>query len=142
MSEALLFAALLVGAPALKDRLGEGDLFGDWVLEGLTVDGTTVPPGVQPPAYVFGPDGKYFHRADGGQLTVVSTYTLDRAARPMAVDWLPANPGPEARPLKGIIKVQEDRLLMCFAPTAKDPRPTAFASPKGSRDMLNVFKRG
>jgi uncharacterized protein (TIGR03067 family) len=142
MSESLLFAALVVGAPALKERPDEGNLLGDWVLETFTVSATTVPPGVQPPSYVFAPDGRYYHRSgETGELVLVATYTVDRTARPMAIDWHPEPGQPGARRVKGIFKVQGDKLLLCLAPTPAAPRPTAFESPKGSLDVLNVFKR-
>src|SRR5262245_16168935 len=141
MTESMLFAALAVAAPALKDQSKDRDLVGDWVMGSLTVGGETVPPRVDAPTAVFRADGKYYTRGADGHMTLVATYTLDRTIRPMAIDWYPADGQPGDPPKKGIFRVRDDTLTICLAPEPESPRPATLESPKGTHNLVNAFTR-
>ena len=84
MGGALLFAALAVGAPALKDK-GPAGLIGEWAPESGTVDGSAGPPQGPPTRWVFGADGTWEIRREGRRV-FGGTYTADPAADPPALN--------------------------------------------------------
>lgn len=135
MGGALLFAALAVGAPALKDKDPTG-LVGEWVLAGGTVDGKDSPPQGPPGRWVFRADGTWEIRVDGKR-QYGGTYTTDPAARPPALDL-----GVRGTDLVhlSIYRVAGDRLTVIQGwPGAA--RPAGFEAPKGARQTLMEFAR-
>ena len=69
-----------------------------------------------------------------------ATFKLDESKKPVAIDITPKGPDAKEHVL-GIIRIDGDRMTICFAKDAREARPTAFASPKDSKITLLEFQR-
>ena len=65
-----------------------------------------------------------------------ATYRLDSSKNPAAIDFVPKN-GPKSVP--GILKLQGDRLILCFA--IEGNRPTAFNPSSQNLTVVLYLKR-
>jgi uncharacterized protein (TIGR03067 family) len=139
MCGSLLFAALILGAPAPKgDPKTGSDLVGEWQVERITVAAEDEPPSADPKFHIFDSTGKYFHRmGTRGKQTEGGTYALDPKANPMSIDFELSTGGK----WKGICKIEGDTLTLCITPLSNAPRPTTFESKRDSIDLLYVMKR-
>ena len=75
----------------------------------------------------------------GGQVMVHAKVRLDERQTPIAIDYLNIGQGAKSVTL-GIMDLRGDVARFCMAP-AGGPRPTAFASEKGSGRILSEWKR-
>jgi uncharacterized protein (TIGR03067 family) len=74
------------------------------------------------------------------------TFAVDPAGDPKSIDFLPANDaeggGRDAsRPIRGIYKLENDTLWICFNPERGGERPTEFATKVGSRLRCVALRR-
>jgi uncharacterized protein (TIGR03067 family) len=139
MNATVLFAALAVGAPGLKDKPAPPPgLDGRWAIETRVIGG-------QPD-----PGDKSDHiRVAGGRWTILQpdgrtlewAMDLDGAAKPPAFAlYRTDDPGRLKPPeMAGIYQVDGDTVTMCYV--FDGPRPTEFASPAGSRVRLMTLRR-
>lgn len=141
MNTMLLGLALVVGAPALKDRPKKADqsLVGTWDLESVTLPGRA---GVASSVlrYTFTADGKWLIHRNGEELAGNRRYAMDSRADPPAVDLITnaaaANP---ARRL-GVFKIDGDTLTICAA-KARDDRPKSVDPAAQDGVTVYVLKR-
>ncbi len=71
---------------------------------------------------------------------VQGTFEVDTSKSPAYFDMIPTSGRYKDQRLKGIAKVEEDRLTICYAEPGK-PRPTDFESKPGSGHVLAVHKK-
>jgi len=137
MNATLLFAAIALGAPALKDPPKKGtDLIGEWILDSTIIGGKTE---------LVGHEIRWRFNADGtrtirhyGKLIVDATYDVDATAKPAALDLNPGAPGHCHYPC--IYKVSGNTLTINVGWATAD-RPIDFECVIGSQCSLYVFQR-
>jgi uncharacterized protein (TIGR03067 family) len=129
----LIAGSLVVGAPALKDKPPDRDLYGDW--DSLQVDGDTGAPAYR---YRFNKDGTWQVFRDGEEFK--GGFRIDPKKSPAEID-LNSPPDPRAPLILGIYQIEGDRLAISVAEPGK-PRPTKFRGPDtgGSLQHLNRVK--
>jgi len=134
----MLFAALAVGAPALKDPpKKESSIVGEWKAEQIIAGGKPAAAQSSDVRWVFAKDGTRAISRDGKQAQT-GTFAADPKANPANLD-MDKGPAGEPRYLC-IYKIEGDTLTLNVGwPNAS--RPTEFASPAGSQCTLYVFKR-
>jgi uncharacterized protein (TIGR03067 family) len=80
-----------------------------------------------------------WHYGRGEQPTVTdSAYKLDPAAKPKAIDFVPASGTEKGKTYLGIYELDGDSLKICYRGPGEE-RPTVFATKDGA--MLYVLKR-
>jgi uncharacterized protein (TIGR03067 family) len=138
-SSVLVGLALVVAAPATKETPAKDPptLVGEWAgatgLRGGKPDNP--PPGT---TLTFTADGKLLMKEGGDSKAEEGTYSADPKKAPAELDITPG--GTEKAPtIRGIYKVEGDTLTICLAIGGE--RPTEFASPPGSENMLVTLKR-
>jgi uncharacterized protein (TIGR03067 family) len=135
MASIILGLALVVGAPALKDKPPKGPpLVGRWAAADLVINGRADPQarGLE---YEFTAGGGWVIYQDGRPLEGPRSYTADPTARPPAIDL-----AENADTYPGIFKVEADTLVVLFPMNAKAGRPAGFDGP-GAGQMKLVMKR-
>jgi len=142
----LLFVALAIGAPALKDKSSPADgLVGEWVVESVIQYGREAG---------FPGEARITLTADGGCSFAVrgfekpnkrpSRYAADPKSSPPTFDLIRTNLPPGwtggNREWVGIYELSGDKLTICYREWS-DPRPTEFSSKKDSGQSLMVLRR-
>src|SRR5262245_6045437 len=141
MRPTLLFTALAIAAPALKDPPAPAGIECHWVLESRIVGGQ---PDVQAKAVtssrcIVTRDKWVIDQPMGQPLEWV--LELDSAARPPALTLYKADDKARGEPgLTGIYRLEGDTLTICYV--FKGPRPTDFVSPAGTEHRLMTLRRG
>jgi uncharacterized protein (TIGR03067 family) len=131
-----LFLALVVAAPALKDkpRPAAASVVGEWAIESAVVGGSTQ--NDIPNRWVFHADGT--RQILNGDKTIASgTYAIDPKADPASIDL---DPGAASGVYPCIYRLDGDTLTVNVG-WQKSDRPTKFESAPGSQCTLYVFKR-
>ncbi|MBO0699416.1 MAG: hypothetical protein J2P46_13555 [Zavarzinella sp.] len=131
MGVSLLLVAAAVGAPALKDKPANPDLYGEW--DSLQVDGETGGPAFR---YRFNKDGTWQVFWGGKELNGSRGFRFDPKARPAEID-LNTPPGPKTPLVRGIYRIEGDELWIT-TPKEGDRRPTEF---RGPSTVLEIFRR-
>jgi len=72
--------------------------------------------------------------------TITGRYTVDPTADPRTIEMMVDNGRFEGGTLKGIYRVEDDRLTISFG-TPGEPRPAAFDSAPGTQHTVAVHKR-
>jgi uncharacterized protein (TIGR03067 family) len=113
-------------------------LQGEWKPVALVTDGQPLPKAM----LAFGTrtmTGNETQVTFGGQVMVHAMVRLDERQTPIAIDYLNVGQGPKRVSL-GILELRRDVVRLCMAP-AGGPRPTEFASEKGSGRVFSEWKR-
>jgi uncharacterized protein (TIGR03067 family) len=141
----LVVAAALVShhAPADGPRAGAQDddlarLQGTWQLQSGVADGERLPPAecAKTRLIVKGRTLWYVEYEDGA-----TDVRLNPGARPPMIDLTLAQAsGRREEPVKGIYRLDGDRLTLCLAQPWRK-RPTEFTSEAGSQRGLLIFRR-
>ncbi|HJZ90533.1 MAG TPA: TIGR03067 domain-containing protein [Gemmataceae bacterium] len=83
-------------------------------------------------------DGTVTITIKGKDKPVVGTYSLDSSADPKRFDLTPQS---ETRPMRGIYRLDEDRLTLCTADNPEQERPTKFETHPDRKVVLLVLTR-
>jgi uncharacterized protein (TIGR03067 family) len=138
----LVVAGLLLGADAPSKDEAAGDLEalqGNWAMVALSINGEELPEDqVKAGKLVVKGD---LYTATLGERTISSTMKLDPARTPRAVDFTSTDGPQKGQTVKGIYKLDGDRLSICRALRPEDDRPDGFASGAESGLVLVVWAR-
>jgi uncharacterized protein (TIGR03067 family) len=143
MNAIFLGAALVVGAPALKDPpKKDPGIVGEWALESTMLGGKAgkVASALR---YEFTADGQWIIRREGAVVkTVPRQYKVDTKANPATIDITYQKDGGAAQPpdMLGIYKIDGDTLTLCYTPGGGE-RPTTFEPAEGVRVAVMVLRR-
>ena len=140
MQTTLLFAALVVGAPAPKDKPNTAEeLYGLWELE-RSESGVEVKARQRegPLRYKYNKDGTWVVLEGDKEVVGPRQFKMDTKASPATIDSNVSAPGGEV--VFGIYKIEGDKLTICKARPNQE-RPTEFAAPTGSTNYLMIFRR-
>jgi uncharacterized protein (TIGR03067 family) len=85
-------------------------------------------------------EGDKMTARDGTEVMDESTFRLDPAAKPRAIDLKVVTGPDKGKAVRGIYRLEGDELSICVAEPEKD-RPTVFRTAEGSGHTLLVFKR-
>lgn len=114
---------------------------GKWKLVGFERGGIGQPDRLLPTgAMTFDKDGGFTGSFPDHEMG--GTVTIDPTRTPAAMDFAHAKEPDKGKTMRGIYKVEGNKLTLCAAPpgrAAKD-RPTTFAT-KGTDNVLFVFER-
>jgi uncharacterized protein (TIGR03067 family) len=122
----------------------------DWEAVAAEVDGARVPP---PGVWGFGRGGGGIGireqdrpKDSPNEVVFFFKFTLDPAAQPKAIDLIPEEGPARGKTLRGIYSVEGDVLKICYVSPSipepeKKPRPSEFATGKGSGLVLLVFRQ-
>lgn len=141
-----LALALLVAAPALKDPPAKPppSVVGEWELDSQTFAGRPRPPvggAAGPLRYAFGPDHTWvIYRGERRVGLADRAYFADPKADPPTIDLKYEPADQDGRVLRGVYKVEGDRLTLCLS-RGDVARPKAFESSADAPTILYVFRR-
>jgi uncharacterized protein (TIGR03067 family) len=129
--------ALAVAAPAGKEAPKKEDptLVGNWTVETVVKSGKPAPDD-KDGGLDFTADGKAVLRDHGKNIE--GTYNSDPKKDPAELDITLEGGGMRVT-LKGIFKVEKDKLTVCL--TFEGERPKTFESPDGAPTVLVTLKR-
>jgi uncharacterized protein (TIGR03067 family) len=132
MNATLLFAALAVGAPALKDRDTASQLYGTWVMEETADEARLreVEKRDGPYRYCFNRDGTWQVFQGAKEIAERRNFLFNAKADPPTIDFnTPPTPKNSSLVL-GIYKIEGDSLTICCSYPDR-PRPAEFAKAGG-----------
>jgi uncharacterized protein (TIGR03067 family) len=142
MGSVFLGLALVIGAPALKEKEKPPTLEGEWEVQSVTSNGnmTLNSSGLR---YTFTGDGKWLIQRNGAESspTLNRGFTSDPKQNPPTVDLITNVAAVNGSRLLGIFKIEGDTLTICGTRTKGGERPTKFEAPEGSGLTLYVLKR-
>jgi uncharacterized protein (TIGR03067 family) len=69
-----------------------------------------------------------------------ATYTLDETRSPIHIEITPRPQGNDPN-VRGIIKLDGEKLTLCFSHSGKGSRPTEFTSTAGTSNALMILER-
>jgi uncharacterized protein (TIGR03067 family) len=136
----VLWLALTVAAPGLKDKPASPVLEGEWQAQARTYNGKPAP--YDPPTvrYVFGPGDRWVMFLEGKEIDEEKrSFEVIKDSRPLAINLTIGMPA-EGPTFRGIYKIEKDTLTICMRHGSEE-RPTEFKSEEGSRTYLYVFGR-
>src|SRR5262249_5845325 len=111
-------------------------LEGTWQLVSAVNDGKDTDAEVTKKIRVVIKDGKHTVYFSDTVVVKEIPFTIDVAANPKTTE----DKLPDGKTIKGIYKLDRDKLTSCMAAVGKD-RPTEFVSKSGSNHILRVFTR-
>jgi uncharacterized protein (TIGR03067 family) len=135
----LLVAGLLAGAQA-DDAKGEQEkLKGTWTLVAAERGGQKAEEDRIKDIKLTVAGDKITLKTPNGDN--VSTFKLDPAKKPKAIDIIPTDGPNKGKPRPGIYELDGDTLKLCYNAEPDQDRPTEFATKPGARQMLMILKR-
>lgn len=138
MTPLLIFSALAVGAPALKDPPPKTppSIVGEWIPETVVIAGNKedAPAGAR---IIIEQMGKLRLREGKDEKGIEFTYTIDTKRAPFHFDV--SDPAQTGLSLPGIYKLEDETLTVCVSLDNK--RPVDFVSPPKSSLLLITLKR-
>ncbi|HZY85756.1 MAG TPA: TIGR03067 domain-containing protein [Gemmataceae bacterium] len=124
-------------APEKKDDLKKFE--GAWAFTGWEMGGQQLPEETLRDTKWSVKGNKYTFEM--GSVTEEGTLKLDAGKKPAALDLTITAGTDKGKVQLGIYRVERDAIVFCLAPAGAKERPTEFASPEGSSNMLLTIKR-
>jgi uncharacterized protein (TIGR03067 family) len=113
------------------------ELDGVWMCESATVNGRKLDDATAK-SLKLTLDGEQYKTELGDEVVFDSTYSVNNSINPPQIDMVGI--GELAGKIgKGIYKIEENRLTMCYTMPEKD-RPKAFSSEEGSEAYLMILR--
>jgi uncharacterized protein (TIGR03067 family) len=137
MNATILITALVLGAPALKDKQKPESIVGEWIAEEITVGGKPTPVGGRELRWTFAADGTRSNCL-AGQPALTGRYDDEPKKTLPSIDL--EQDGANGANYHCAYKIEGDTLTLCVG-WAKTPRPLTLESPEGSSTTLYVFRR-
>jgi uncharacterized protein (TIGR03067 family) len=138
-----VFAGLLSHATSYSQpRDLKKILQGTWKLVSVEYEGVKdLPEPNGPGKLVFDKNQMKYLLANGNQIGEALRFEIDSGAMPAALDLYLNLGEKEKGPLRGIIKVEGDKLEICLARLTGDVRPQVFKTERKSPNNLLLFVR-
>jgi uncharacterized protein (TIGR03067 family) len=133
----ILFACLAGAQEAAKKDLAA--LQGKWVMVALEVDGKLVPEDKIKDTFLIIKDNTYTTEVKGKSHE--TTFTLDPAKKPKAIDMVFTEGDKKDRVLRGIYMIEGDTLKVCRGLQPDQERPTEFGTWPNTNLFLVTWKR-
>jgi uncharacterized protein (TIGR03067 family) len=149
MRLALVFAIFTTGfcfAADAKDeavKKGLEKLQGTWTLVSIEEDGKKQPFPEGGKMQVVFKDNKMTARTTVGDKTdsKEATYSIDPSKKPAHLDITPTDGPGKGKVVPHIYVIEKDELKLCGATEGSQERPKDFATKKGEKAVLLIFKR-
>jgi uncharacterized protein (TIGR03067 family) len=139
----IMAGILSLAAPAPKDKPA-GSVLGEWEAESLRSDGQTFPQAAGEIVMIFQWDGKRVttSRRANTALGPEEKYVIHAGAVPAGIDLVEMSEINGRQVMRGIYKVDQDSLVICYDSDRAGQRPTGFDAPaKGSSHVLIMLRR-
>jgi uncharacterized protein (TIGR03067 family) len=132
MNATLIFTALVLGAPALKDRDTASQLYGTWVMEETAEEARVraIERRDGPYRYRFNRDGTWQVFRGDKEVAERRNFLFNATADPPTIDFNTPPRPKNSDLILGIYKIEGDRLTICCSYPDR-PRPTEFATAGG-----------
>jgi uncharacterized protein (TIGR03067 family) len=137
-----LLIGLVLGAddpPKKAAKDDPGPLQGGWSMVQMMVSGEEIPADQVKTGELVVLDDEY--RPVLGTSTETATTKVDASKSPKEIDFTYTTGFQKGKTVKGIYKVEGDKLTICRAQSPDQQRPNAFAAPAGSGLVLVVWKK-
>jgi len=138
----ILFTAVVLGAPALKDPKPATDLIGFWEHEQSFSNGKDATQKRDPPlVYEFRKDGTFVIYEGDRVMVRPREFRFDPTVKPATLDTkVTISKDGEKTFSFAIYKIDGDQLTICKTMPGKD-RPTEFETAPGSPNYIMIFRR-
>ncbi len=136
----LVLTVIVVSADGTSDAKKDLEkMQGEWALAALEVNGQPVPEPKLKDTMLLVKGDKYITKVK--DKSYETTFTLDAAKKPKAIDMVFAEGEKKDQILKGIYRLDGDKLQVCRGLDPKQDRPTEFATWPGTNLFLVTWKR-
>ena len=138
---ALLAVTLgLVAAAPVPEKDDLKKFEGDWVFTSWDQSGQPLPEESLREAKWSVKGNKYTFEM--GPVSEEGTIKLDPGKKPAAINLTINSGNDKGKEQLGIYRIERDAIVFCLAGPGAKERPTEFAAPEGSGQMLLTIKRG
>ena len=139
MSYSLLFAAVVIGAPNLKDR--PASIYGEWECEERVINGNP-DPALRAEQFLLKLTEKKWQASSPRGPGKESAMILDTKANPPTLTLFNKDDteGKGTPTLTGVYKFEGEKLIICYV-LGNGTRPKEFASRAGTDLRLMTFRR-
>jgi uncharacterized protein (TIGR03067 family) len=134
-----LTVALAVAAPAPAAKKDEDKLQGTWKVVSVEHNGKKAEPKMIA-GWTLVVAGDKMTARDGNDVMDESSFRLDAAAKPPAIDLTMTAGNDKGKTVRGIYRLDGDRLTICVAEPGKE-RPKEFRAPEGAEATVLAFER-
>lgn len=140
----LVFASLILAAPAPKDKPATPEPYGLWELERSEGGSGKAKARKGPLRYQYNRDGTWVVFEGEKEVAGPRPFKFDAKAKPATLDTFSngtfSNKGDQNPDVLAIYKIDGDTLTLCKAYPG-EKRPTEFKVTEGTSDYLMIFRR-
>jgi uncharacterized protein (TIGR03067 family) len=139
-----LAALLVAGTAKAQDADAKKDLQslqGTWKVISTIDSGQEVPAERIAKMTIIIEGNKLRFRMEGEPEVEEATFTLDPTKKPRAIDIVTTDRNGQGRTVRGIYKIEGNRVTLCTNSAKDGERPTEFASRRQTRLGLGVLER-
>jgi uncharacterized protein (TIGR03067 family) len=138
----VLSAGLLLAADAVKDatKADKDKLQGAWQIASVEVNGEEAPDEALTGFQLTIQGDKYTVKR-GDDLVLEATFKLDATKKPKQLDVTATEGQTKGKTFHSIYTLEDGTLRICRHRDPEEKRPSEFAAPAGSQQMLVVWKK-